>query len=78
MTDPHPLPPWLILVAEVSTGIGVGHALTTLPSWVGGGLSALVVGVLLRVLDPSLRRLGERLAARRSAPQPPPAPKDSP
>lgn len=62
MTDHHHLPPWLIFVAEVSTGIGVGHALTSLPSWVGGGLSALVVGVLLRVLDPSLRRIGERIA----------------
>ena len=72
MTDPHHLSPWLILVAEVSAGIGGGHWLSGVPSWVGGGLSALVVGVLLRVLDPTLRRLGERLAARRSAPPPPP------
>lgn len=73
MTDPHHLSPWLILVAEVSAGIGGGHWLSGVPSWVGGGLSALLVGVVLRVLDPSLRRLGDRLVGRRSAPPPPPS-----
>lgn len=73
--DPH-LPAWAILLAEVSVGSGVAHAVAAIPPWLGGALSALVVGVLLRVLDPSLRRVGERLAARRSKPPPIPVPKD--
>lgn len=73
MTDPHHLPPWLLLAAEVSTGGFVAHHLAAVPSWVGGGVSALLVGVVLRLLDPTLRRLGERLVARRSAPPPPPS-----
>lgn len=71
MTDHAHLPPWLIFVAEVSAGIGGGHWLSGVPSWVGGGVSALLVGVTLRLLDPSLRRLGERIASRRSDPPPP-------
>lgn len=73
MTDPHHLPPWLVLLAEVGVGVGGGHVFDAVPPWVGGGLSALVVGVLLRLLDPTLRRLGDRLAGRRSAPPPPPS-----
>lgn len=73
MTDTAHLPPWLLLLAEVSAGIGGGHWLSGVPSWVGGGVSALLVGVVLRLLDPTLRRLGERLVARRSAHPPPPS-----
>jgi len=73
--DHHPhLPAWALLLAEVSAGAGGGHLLDGIPAWAGGALSALVVGVVLRVLDPSLRRIGERIAARRSNPPPPPAP----
>ena len=73
MIDHHPhLSPWLILVAEVGAGVSGGHLLGSVPPWVGGGLSALFVGVVLRLLDPTLRRLGDRLAGRRSTPPPPP------
>ena len=68
--QPH-LSPWALLLCEVTAGVSGGHLLDGVPAWVGGGLSALVVGVTLRVLDPALRRLGERLAARRSNPPPP-------
>lgn len=74
MTDhPSQLPPWALLLCEVTAGAGGGHLLAGIPAWVGGALSALAVGIVLRVLDPTLRRVGERIAARRSNP-PPPAP----
>lgn len=76
MPDEHR---WSWLPAEllIFTAFGhVAHALAEIPPWVGGGVSALLVGVVLRVLDPTLRRFGERLASRRSpppdAPTPPP------
>jgi len=65
--------PWSFLLLELGVGSVVGHALTAIPPWIGGAMGALVVGVLLRVLDPSLKRIGERLAARRSNPPPPPS-----
>ena len=68
--QPH-LSPWVLLLCEVTAGVSGCHLFDAIPAWVGGGLSALVVGVTLRVLDPTLRRLGERLAARRSNPPPP-------
>ena len=68
--QPH-LSPWVLLLCEVTAGVSGCHLFDAIPAWVGGGLSALVVGVTLRVLDPALRRLGERLAARRSNPPPP-------
>lgn len=41
------------------------HMLASIPPWVGGGVSALLVGVLLRLLDPMLRDLGEKLRDRK-------------
>lgn len=61
----------LALVAEITTGAGGGalaSALGGVPPWLGGALSALVVGLALRLLDPALRRLGERLAERVAGP----------
>lgn len=76
MNQPHaPLGPGALLVAEITSG-GIGgalwHALASLPPWLGGALSALAVGAVLRVADPTLRTWGERLAARVTPP--PPAP----
>ena len=63
---------WLPAELLIFTAFGhVAHAVAEIPPWIGGGLSALLVGVLLRLLDPTLRRLGERLAARRDPPSPP-------
>jgi len=56
---------WLLLPAEVLVFSLFGqaaHALAAIPAWVGAMVSALVVGVLLRVLDPTLRKIGERIA----------------
>lgn len=73
---------WGWLPAEALVFMAFGHAahiVAAIPPWVGGGLSALLVGVLLRVLDPALRRLGERLAGRLSRrSSPPPAPPGAP
>lgn len=66
MTDRH----WPLLPLElvVFTAFGhVAHELAAIPPWIGGAISALVVGVVLRFLDPTLKRLGERFAARRDA-----------
>lgn len=55
-----------LLLAELTAGAGGGqlaHALATIPPWLGGALSALVVGAALRVLDPTLRDAGELLRA---------------
>lgn len=65
MSDEHR---WGWLPAEllIFTAFGhVAHALAAIPPWVGGGLSALLVGVLLRLLDPMLRDLGEKLRDRK-------------
>ncbi len=59
---------WLLLPAEVLVfGLfgHAAHALASIPAWVGSLVSALVVGVLLRVLDPVLRQFGERLAGKK-------------
>jgi CheY-like chemotaxis protein len=40
------------------------HALPHLPTWLVSACAALVVGVLLRLLDPTLRARGERIARR--------------
>jgi len=77
---PHALGGGALLVAEITSG-GVGGALatiTSLPPWLGGALSALLVGVLLRLADAPLRAASDRLAARVTPPPPaPPAPPPS-
>lgn len=79
MTPHSHLPAWALLLAEITAGAGGGHLFAAVPAWVGGALSALVVGVVLRVLDPLLRRLGERLAAPSRPPSAPsPAPPSAP
>ena len=66
-----------LFVAEV-TGAGLAghaaHAMAQLPGWVGGVAGGLVVGVVLRVLDPTLRAHGERLKQRFSPAPPAPTP----
>jgi hypothetical protein len=65
--DPHTIGPGALLLAEVTSGSVGGHlasALGTIPPWLGGAFTALFVGAALRVADPLLRRIGERLAAR--------------
>lgn len=78
-----------IFVAELFSATLVGHILhdiAQLPGWVGGLGGGLVVGVLLRLLDPTLKAHGERLkpwlTPRVLPPRPPPpregAPPDDP
>ncbi len=58
---------WGFLPLETLVFMAFGqaaHLLTSIPPWVGGGVSALVVGILLRVLEPTLRALGEKLRDR--------------
>jgi hypothetical protein len=43
----------------------VAHIVAEIPPWVGGGVSALLVGLLLRFLDPSLKVWGERFRDRK-------------
>lgn len=65
MDDGHK---WALLPLEmlVFTAFGqAAHVLTSIPPWVGAGVSALFVGVLLRLLDPVLRELGEKLRDRK-------------
>ena len=59
MTD-HPTA-LVMLVAEVAAGAWVADTLAHLPPGVVGALSALVVGVVLRLLDAPLRARSERL-----------------
>lgn len=75
-TSPHALGPGAILLAEITSGSVVGqlgHALASIPPWLGGAVTALGVGMTLRIADPLLRDVGERLRARFSR-RPPPAP----
>lgn len=62
---PHTLGPGALLFAEITSG-GLGghlfHTVAAMPPWLGGGFTALVVGVTLRVADPVLRAFGEWLA----------------
>lgn len=63
MTHPHFTGAELFVAEVVSAGF-VGHVLHTvaqLPGWVGGIGGGLVVGVLLRLLDPTLKAHGERI-----------------
>lgn len=56
--------PTELLLAEVTAAGFVGqvvHVVAHLPGWVGGIGGGLVVGVLLRLLDPTLKAHGERL-----------------
>lgn len=59
--DPF-LSPGALLLAEILSGGAVAHFVTHLPGWVGGGISALAVGIILRLLDAPLRRASDRLA----------------
>ena len=56
--------------AQLAAGMASAHALPHLPTWLVSACAALVVGVLLRLLDPTLRARGERIA-RRFTPAPP-------
>lgn len=67
--NPHSttLSPGALLFAEVTSGSVMAsllHSLANIPPWLGGAMTALVVGALLRVADPSLRDLGERISLR--------------
>lgn len=78
-----------LFLAELATGTFVGHLLhdiAQLPGWVGGLGGGLVVGVLLRLLDPTLKAHGERIkpwltphdGTPRVLPPPPPRKGDPP
>lgn len=64
MTPHHSPTPGELLLAELAAGAGLAHILDGWPPALVGMLSALVVGVSLRVLDPLLRLHGERIARR--------------
>lgn len=68
MHHDHHLPAWTLFVAEALSGSAVAHFVTNLPPWLGGGLTALFVGVVLRILDAPLKRLSERLSGPPSPP----------
>lgn len=61
MTD-HPTTT-VYLLAEVAAGAWLADVLAHLPPGVVGAASALVVGVVLRLLDAPLRRRSERIDA---------------
>lgn len=77
MTPHHSPTPGELLLAELAAGAGLAHLLDGWPPALVGMLSALVVGVSLRVLDPLLRAHGERLARRLTPPPSPPSPPDA-
>ena len=56
-----------------SFGGHLSQAVAGVPGWVGGAAAGLIVGVVLRLLDPTLKVHGERLRARLAAP-----PRDEP
>ncbi len=67
--NPHSttLSPGALLFAEVTSGSVMAsllHSLANIPPWLGGALTALFVGALLRIADPSLREVGERISFR--------------
>lgn len=56
---------WLPAELLIFTAMGqITHAIAEIPPWVGGGVAALVVGLLLRLLDPTLKHLGEKILKR--------------
>lgn len=61
------LSPGALLIAEVTSGgvfASLLHSMAAIPPWLGGAMSALVVGALLRVLDSPLREMSEGIAVR--------------
>lgn len=64
MPDHAPHPSAFIFVAEITSGGLAAHVLSTIPPWLGGAVTALVVGVVLRLGDASMRAASEALRAR--------------
>jgi hypothetical protein len=62
-----------MLLAELAAGTGFAHLFDGAPPAMVGFVSALVVGVALRLFDPLLRAHGERLKERLTPPPSPPA-----
>lgn len=75
----HQPPSGFLLVAEIFSGGIVAHFLGAIPPWLGGAVTAFVVGLLLRVGDAPARAVSEALRARLVArfpslsPAPPPS-----
>ena len=79
MTDDHTAV--TMLAVEVAAGAWIADTLAHLPPGVVGAFSALVVGIVLRILDAPLRRRSERLDAHLSGAHraaPPVEPPDDP
>lgn len=56
---------WLPAELLIFTAFGqAAHVLASIPPWIGGGIAALVVGLLLRLADPTLKHLGEKILKR--------------
>ena len=58
---------WNWIPAELIIFTAFGHAahvLASIPPWVGGGIAALVVGLVLRLADPTLKHWGEKILKR--------------
>jgi hypothetical protein len=67
MNGNQQLSPGALLIAEVTSGgvfASLLHSMAAIPPWLGGAMSALVVGALLRVLDSPLREMSEGIAVR--------------
>lgn len=76
MSD-HPTTATTLLIAEVAAGAWIADALAHLPPGVVGAVSALCVGIVLRLVDAPLRRRSEWIDHHLSGPhraQPPTVP----
>lgn len=77
MNQPAPLGDGMLLLAEIGAGGVAAHVVSSIPPWLGGALSALLVGFLLRLGDAPMRAVGDAVTARMRARfaflRPPPA-----
>lgn len=64
MSNDHTLSPWSALAVQTIAGVASASALPHLPTWLVSACAALCVGVLLRLLDPTLRLIGDHQARR--------------
>lgn len=70
MSDHHLSPGEMLAATSLVASVGghISQAVAGVPGWVGGAAAGLIVGVVLRLLDPTLKVHGERLRARLAAP----------
>lgn len=66
MSDHHLSPGAMLAASTLAASIGghIAEALAGVPGWIGGAVAGLAVGVVLRLLDPTLKVHGERIKQR--------------